>query len=78
MHNEDPFNVDASTWGATAADRGRWTLDGPTWAESDRCFLFFEDLPGDEPIVMKLHCEAKLEGQKSWYTGEDPAGKYFC
>jgi len=31
VHNDDPFNTDAASWGATAPDRGRWTIDAPSW-----------------------------------------------
>ena len=78
VHNDDPFNTDVNTWGADPADRGHWALDQGTWEDSSRLMLHFNDEAGNDPIVLKLHCEERLEGQKHWYTGEHPLDQEFA
>ena len=31
VHNDDPLNTEAASWGASAADRGRWRVDAASW-----------------------------------------------
>ena len=76
VHNDDPFNTNFNTWGAEVGDRGTWSLNGPSWEQSTELSFHFADMrPGDGPIVMKLHCEQRAEGQVSFYTGEHDLDK---
>ena len=45
-------------------------MDGPTWEQSDKLALRFNDEERTECTFM-LHCEKKDCGEKYMYTGED-------
>mmetsp|Transcript_24609 Transcript_24609/g.65670 ORF Transcript_24609/g.65670 Transcript_24609/m.65670 type:complete len:236 (-) Transcript_24609:44-751(-) len=70
VHTDDHHNQDPSTWGALEEDRGRWSVDGPTWEQSNVLYLDFAD-PERTHVELELHCGDKVMGQRFAYTGDE-------